>query len=89
MRKMGINYSLHASKGFFSYIDLFSNPFTDIEFDSLPLSETWPPTYDSSLQFKDLKVISFDPELTARDNLTQLANEILSKANNGWKNNWM
>ena len=83
MKKMRINYTLYAQKGFLSYFDLFSNPFNDLDFGSLPLSETSPPTFDPSTSFASLKQVTFDPDSPARENLVSLAQEIAQQAQKG------
>ena len=83
MKKMRINYTLYAQKGFLSYFDLFSNPFNDLDFGSLPLSETSPPTFDPSSGFASLKQVTFDPDSPARENLVSLAQEIAAQAQKG------
>ena len=80
MRKMGINYSLYAKNGYFNYLDLFSRPFDDYDYGSLPLSDTSPPTYNPTLTFKDLKTHTFQTDLPARENLCLLAKSILKQA---------
>lgn len=76
MKKMRINIKTYAQKGQFIYLDLFSNPFNDIDFTSLPLSERPPPTYDTSDFFSGLKQISFDSDSSASENLGMLVREI-------------
>mmetsp|Transcript_39963 Transcript_39963/g.39540 ORF Transcript_39963/g.39540 Transcript_39963/m.39540 type:complete len:91 (+) Transcript_39963:210-482(+) len=76
MKKMRINYTSYASKGQLSYLDLFSAPFEDLDFTSVPLSDTCPPTFDPAASFKDLIRVSFDSDSEAITNLTKLAKEV-------------
>lgn len=73
------HYCIVGTKRVFSYIDLFSRPFTDYDYESLPLSEVCPPTFDKSGDYKHVLHHSMNDGLSSRENLTVLAKLILKQ----------
>jgi len=74
---------MYGQKGFLSYLDLFSSPFDDLDFSSVPLGETTPPTYDENNGFAGITQVTFDPDSSASVNLEALLKQIISKSQSG------